>query len=301
VKKKMVEFTEEERKFIEDSFEMTRRFFPDDPLNKRIGDDNINDIMLAVNYRHDHIGGLGTRGHKIMWGIFNKLGFCKDGKTTFEEREQQIKEAKEAEIRQRKKAQKERIEELNRFIKEAQEKLERVQKTDEEIEAEITQKELEAKRELQEQMSALRVQKQRKAERNQNQYVAILRGEIEELREEIDEAEEVMEKKEEPEPEIEEESIEPKEEAEPEPEPEIKEEKKEKPEPREEEIKEEKVEVEPEVREEPDRINPFKNISHGQIKQDYTVDQLKAIADEFDIRYDQYILKDDLIQKIKER
>lgn len=286
----MVIFTTKEKGFIRKAFRQTRKFFPDDPLDETIMESNLNDIVLALNYNHNHVGSLGRDGHETMWGIFNKLGFCKDGVTTFEERKKQIEEKKEKEIERRKKEQKKKEEELRKVIENAEEKLERIQKSDEEIEAEITEKELKAKQQLREEMTRLRKQKLREAEKDHKQFLETIQrdfldvsGDIKDMEDEIEEFQESEEDdiEEETEPELE---LEPELEEEP-------------PEPEPEETRED---VKEGTEEEERTMNPFNHMNHDQMKNDYTVDELKDIADQLDVAYDEYILKDDLIEKVRE-
>jgi DNA repair exonuclease SbcCD ATPase subunit len=289
---KMVNFTEKERKFIQKAFRSTRKFFPDDPLNTAITEDNMNDIMLAVNYYHNHVGSIGRDGHETMWDIFAKLGFCKDGVTTFKEREQQINEKKEKEIKRRKKEQKQKAEELQKIIENAKEKLERVQKTDEEIEAEITEMELKAKQKLKEEMTRLRKKKLREAEQDHKKFLETIQKDYLAISEDIKDTETELEayreqekrekEKEQPKEEVKE--IPPESEPTPPPEP----------------IQEPEAAEKDEESSQKGTINPFAHMAHKQIKNDYTVDELKDVADELSVKYDSYILKDDLITKIRE-
>lgn len=79
-----ITFTENEQAFINMCFEETLFAFIKDPLDPK----NPDHILEAINYRNYKIGYLGEEKHKIMWSVFEKLGYGKDGKKTL----QQIKE-----------------------------------------------------------------------------------------------------------------------------------------------------------------------------------------------------------------
>ncbi|MHA2181045.1 MAG: Rho termination factor N-terminal domain-containing protein [Promethearchaeota archaeon] len=90
----MTKFTKEENAYIDQCFVRTKVIFIDDPKQR----DNETDILFLVNYMHDKIGNIGPDNHKLMYSIFNKLGYCKDGKTTLEqERINVAKKEREAE------------------------------------------------------------------------------------------------------------------------------------------------------------------------------------------------------------
>jgi hypothetical protein len=90
----MIKFTKEENTYIDQCFERTKVIFIDDPKQR----DNETDILFLVNYMHDRIGHIGPDNHKLMYSIFNKFGYCKDGKTTLEqERINKAKKEQEAE------------------------------------------------------------------------------------------------------------------------------------------------------------------------------------------------------------
>lgn len=78
-------FTKQEKKFIDECFQMTLDHFITNPLTR----DNPEDILKAVNYRNYYIGQIGITNHQIMWSIFDKMGYCKDGKMTKADRERQ--------------------------------------------------------------------------------------------------------------------------------------------------------------------------------------------------------------------
>ena len=75
---KLPKFTEEEQIFIDHCFNSTLHIFVENPLNR----DNIEDIRKAVNYRNYNIGSIGVKNHEYMHSIFDKIGYCNDGKTT---------------------------------------------------------------------------------------------------------------------------------------------------------------------------------------------------------------------------
>jgi len=81
-----LKFTETEQKYISDTFRRTLIHFADKPLNR----DNPNDLRAALVYREKYIGNIGIKGHKTTQGIYDKLGFCKDGQTTKAEAAKQI-------------------------------------------------------------------------------------------------------------------------------------------------------------------------------------------------------------------
>jgi len=73
-----IKFTEDEQKFIDHCFDSTLAHFVKDPLSR----DNVEHIREAVNYRNYNIGQIGIKNHELMHSIFDKMGYCKDGKTT---------------------------------------------------------------------------------------------------------------------------------------------------------------------------------------------------------------------------
>ena len=81
-------FTEEEQTFIDHCYASTLHHFIGNPLKR----DNPDHIREAINDRNYNIGQIGPENHKLMHSIFDKLGYCKDGKTTKdEEYQRQIK------------------------------------------------------------------------------------------------------------------------------------------------------------------------------------------------------------------
>jgi len=77
----MIEFTDEENKFIDFCFETTLNHFVKNPKNRK----DLNDIREVINYRNYNVGQIGRRRHELMWSIFEKMGYCRDGKTTKQE------------------------------------------------------------------------------------------------------------------------------------------------------------------------------------------------------------------------
>lgn len=71
-------FTKEEQGFIDHCFETTLYHFVQNPLDK--GKEK--DVLEAINYRNYNIGSIGIDNHKLMHSILDKMGYCKDGKTT---------------------------------------------------------------------------------------------------------------------------------------------------------------------------------------------------------------------------
>lgn len=85
-------FTKDEQDFINHCFDSTLHHFIGNPLKR----DNANDIRKAINDRNYNIGQIGPENHELMHFIFDKLGYCKDGKTTKnEEYQRQIALEKE--------------------------------------------------------------------------------------------------------------------------------------------------------------------------------------------------------------
>lgn len=76
-----IKFTTEEQTFIDHCFNSTLHIFVENPLNR----DNTEDIRKAVNYRNYNIGSIGVKNHEYMHSIFDKMGYCRDGKTTKDE------------------------------------------------------------------------------------------------------------------------------------------------------------------------------------------------------------------------
>jgi hypothetical protein len=74
-------FTEDEQGFINHCFKSTLHVFLENPLKR----DNIEDMRKAINYRNYNIGSIGKENHILMWSIFDKIGYCKDGKMTKDE------------------------------------------------------------------------------------------------------------------------------------------------------------------------------------------------------------------------
>lgn len=74
----MVKFTKDEQEFINHCFSSTLVYFVENPLER----DNEEHIRQAINYRNYNIGHIGVENHKLMHSILDKLGYCKDGKTT---------------------------------------------------------------------------------------------------------------------------------------------------------------------------------------------------------------------------
>jgi hypothetical protein len=81
---KKIKYTQEELKFIEMCFVETLFHFIQNPLNR----DNPDDIREAINYRNYNIGSIGPYNHDLMHSIFDKMGYCNDGKTTKTEKYQ---------------------------------------------------------------------------------------------------------------------------------------------------------------------------------------------------------------------
>ena len=84
-------FTKIEQAYIKECFDLSLARFLKNPLNRN----NLEDIRKVVNYRHDNMGQIGVNNHQIMHSIFSKMKYCKDGKTTMDEREAQIKAKEE--------------------------------------------------------------------------------------------------------------------------------------------------------------------------------------------------------------
>jgi len=74
----MVQFTPQEQKWIDHCFDATLFQFVKNPLTR----DNLDHIRQAINYRNYHIGQIGVKNHALMHSIFDKMGYCRDGKTT---------------------------------------------------------------------------------------------------------------------------------------------------------------------------------------------------------------------------
>lgn len=91
----MKKFTEDENKFIDWCFntERVKIHFLNDPKRR----DNITDIRTVINYRNYNVGTIGIPNHKLMHSIFEKMGYCRDGKTTLKEKEKEKEAKKEAE------------------------------------------------------------------------------------------------------------------------------------------------------------------------------------------------------------
>jgi hypothetical protein len=73
-----IKFTKEENGFIDRCFEDTLFHFIQNPRKR----DDIEHIREVVNFRNYKIGYIGKENHKLMWSIFDKMGYLKDGKTT---------------------------------------------------------------------------------------------------------------------------------------------------------------------------------------------------------------------------
>ena len=90
-----IKFTDTEQTYINDTFTIVNPHFAANPLNR----DNPNDLREALRFREYNIGSIGVEGHKTSHAIFDKLGFCEDGKTTKNAlREKLIADQKQAAI-----------------------------------------------------------------------------------------------------------------------------------------------------------------------------------------------------------
>jgi hypothetical protein len=167
-------FSEAEKGFINTAIERTRRLYIETPLAPGADFSNLNDILVAIHAYHDRVGAIGEEGHAAMFSIYDKLGLCEDGLTTKAERERQLAEARAMEVRNRAKLKNDLVAAYEKQVKHFQEKIKEVQRTDDEIEAEIHDAELLELARVKIAITDLRRKKIADAERDQKKFLESL-------------------------------------------------------------------------------------------------------------------------------